>query len=128
MTTTGPSLVAFAKAACASAQVDKLEPWRTLRSRCGCQFNWCAAYASGHNAPRVPGGVLYPATRTAHPAAMRTRSPQPLGHNVQKDCFTSTGPRAACGIHGQFWLQIETSSNTFQGTGVATMPAAAPAL
>ena len=23
------------------------------------------------------------------------------------DCFTSTGPRVGCGIHGQFWLQME---------------------
>src|SRR5579863_7025270 len=59
---------------------------------------------------------------------MRTRRPHPFGHSVHADCFISTGPRAGCGIHGQFWLQIEVSSSSFQGTGVTMRPAAAPAL
>ena len=41
------------------------------------------ANASGHNAPRLIGCVFNPATPTGHPAAIRTRSPHPLGHSVQ---------------------------------------------
>ena len=100
-------------------RLDNGAPRRPGRRRCQC----LASALRG----QIRDGKR-PAEADGHPAAIRTRSPQPLGHKVQKDCFTSTGPRAGCGIHGQFWLQIETSSNTFQGTGVASRPAAAPAL
>src|SRR5215471_14903105 len=65
---------------------------------------------------------------TGDPFAIRTRSPQPLGHSVQLDNFTSTGPRPGCGIQGQFWLQIDVSSSSFHGTGVNARPDTAPAL
>ena len=73
------------------------------------------------------GCVAMPATPTGQPAAVRTRTPQPFGQSVQADCFISTGTRAGCGIHGQFWLHFEVSSSIFHGTGVTMRPAAAPA-
>src|ERR1051326_140137 len=68
-----------------------------------------------------------PASPTGEPLAIRTLSPHPLGHKVQTEALTSTGPRAGCGIHGQFCDHIETSPSSFHGTGVNTRPAVAPA-
>src|SRR5512133_4075812 len=68
-----------------------------------------------------------PASPTGEPPAIRTLSPHPLGHKVQTEALTSTGPCARCGIQGQFSDHLETSPSSFHGTGVNTRPAVAPA-
>jgi hypothetical protein len=56
----------------------------------------------------------------------RAFTPQPAAHSVHAVYLTFSSPRDGTGVHDQFWLQMETSSATFHGTGVKGRAAAAP--
>jgi hypothetical protein len=55
-----------------------------------------------------------------------TDIPQPPGHSVQAERTRLISPLGGIGIQGQFWLQMEISSVTFQGKGDSAVPAAPP--
>ena len=125
MITIGPSLQALANAARAASHEEELAPMTHCAQTLRMPVQLMRSEAEGTQGSAVDGMAGHAGDPYGPPAAIRTRIPHPWGHKVQNDCFISTGPRAGWGIHPQFWLQMETSSSSFHGTGVTSRPAVA---
>ncbi len=61
-------------------------------------------------------------------STLLTRIPQPPGQSVQVEVTKVRSPRGGTGVHGQFWVQMEMSSVSFQGSGESVEPAAPPTM